>query len=89
MIHVWGCTTSEDTALYLSILLEKKSKKILLCTLTQRLKQVETPLEFGSRSHDSLIVTILILFSKLSHCLLPLKLQAKFPFTSEEVGWRQ
>lgn len=30
-----------------------------------------------------------VLLSKLSHCLLPLKLQAKFPLTSEEVGWRQ
>lgn len=32
---------------------------------------------------------VFILFSKLSRCLLQMKLQAKFPLTSEEVGWRQ
>lgn len=32
---------------------------------------------------------VFILFSKLSRCLLAVKLQAKFPLTSEEVGWRQ
>lgn len=91
VVHIWGQTVLEDTALSLSQHSPRKerSKKILLCTLTWRLKDVETPLEFDSRFHDSLMATFFVLFSRLSHCLLPLKLQAKFPLTSEEVGWRQ
>lgn len=47
-----------NTAPYLSILLDKEEvKKVLLCTLTWRLKDVKTPLEFDSRFCDSLKAT--------------------------------
>lgn len=82
--HMWACYS---TALHLSTAGKERIQKFCFVHLhgDWRMWRLQ---ELDSRFHDSLMAMLSSRFPK-SRCLLPVKLQAKFPLTSEEVGWCQ